>query len=364
MKLSFKENNGEYNQLCNIEFKGPNDTEWATLQAVELKEAASTYNISINTKNNYRYRIRVVDLNGKEYITNEVMAVNDAVSFGDPIEVEGGGTKYLGGNQLVNGSFDLGLYGWTNSTNAPMTAPYYQAVPIGGYNGTSYLQCYGNAAQAKHEQSIRTVFTFEDGDYVYVTAAGCNNGEGAASNQKIAVSYSKTNFGMADEVITMTETTKWYKQTGIAKITDSAIYLGIVLNHLNGTAQFDDFMVAKLFDTAEEALADALEWEKKRGEAFKAWNTQYEFLPSESNHASEESCVLFGANLVFLDDAERSLVVLAYCINLMSVQSAVKIQPSVVINITYRDSIGIILIAQQRQCSCGCRFQNSNTLFV
>ena len=281
MKLSFRENNGEYNQLCNIEYKSPNATEWETLQPVELKEAASNYNISINTKNNYRYRIRVVDLNGKEYVTNEVMAVNDAISFGDPIDVEGGGTKYLGGNQLVNGSFDLGLYDWTNSMNAQMTAPYYQAVPLGGYNGTSYLQCYGNATSAKHEQSIRRVFTFEDGDYIYVTAAGCNNGEGAATNQKIAVSYSKTNFGMADDVITMTETTKWYKQTGIAQISGSAKYLGIVLNNLNGTAQFDDFMVAKLFDTEEEAIADALEWEKKRGEAFKAWNTQYEFLNTE-----------------------------------------------------------------------------------
>ena len=280
MKLSFRENNGEYNQLCNIEFRTPNSTDWETLQAVELKETASNYTISINTKNNYRYRIRVVDLNGKEYITNEVMAVNDAVSFGDAIEAEEGVTKYLGGNQLVNGSFDLGLYGWTNSTGTPMEAPYYQAVPIGGYNGTSYLQCYGNATQVRNVQSIRTVFTFESGDYVYVTAAGCNNGTGAATNQKIAVSYSKTNFGMADNVITMTETTKWYKQTGVAKIQDGP-YLGIVLNNLNGTAQFDDFMVAKLFDTPEEALADALAWEKQRGEAFKAWNTKYEFLNTE-----------------------------------------------------------------------------------
>jgi hypothetical protein len=86
---------------------------------------------------------------------------------------------------------------------------------------------------------------------------------------------------MADDVITMTETTKWYKQTGVAKITSDAKYLGIVLNHLNGTAQFDDFVVAKLFDTEQAALDDALDWEKQRGEAFKAWNTEYEFLNTE-----------------------------------------------------------------------------------
>ena len=286
MKLSFRENNGEYNQLCNIEYKKPNTSAWETLEPVELKEVAANYNISINAKNNYRYRIRVIDLNGKEYVTNEVMAVDENLSFGDPVEVEGA-TMYLGGNQLVNGSFDLGLYDWTTGRNGELTAPYYQVVPVGGYNGTSYLQCYGNSDSEKNEQSIRKVFTFEEGDYLYVTAAGCNNGTDAA-RQKIAVSYSKSNFGAADNVLTMTSTTKWYKQTGTVRISD-APYLGIILYYLAGTAQFDDFMVAKLFETPEAAIADALEWEKKRGEAFKVWNTKYQFLNAEMDEAINQA---------------------------------------------------------------------------
>ena len=282
MQLSFKENNGEYNRLCNIEFRTPNSTTWETLEPVELKETAANYNLSINARSNYRYRIRVVDLNGKEYITNEVMAVDDNLSFGDPVEVEEG-TKYLGGNQLVNGSFDLGLYDWKTGINGLLAAPYYQSVPVGGYNGSSYLQCYGNSDVERNEQSVRKVITFEEGDYVYVTAAGCNNGSGASS-QKIAVSYSKSNFGMADDVLTMKETTKWYKQTGTVKIS-GALHLGIILCNLGGTAQFDDFMVAKLFDTPEAALADALECEKNRAEAFKTWNTEYTFLNTEMDDA-------------------------------------------------------------------------------
>jgi hypothetical protein len=59
MKLSFRENNGEYNQLCNIEYKKPNTSNWEILEPVELKEAAANYNISLNAKSNYRYRIRM-----------------------------------------------------------------------------------------------------------------------------------------------------------------------------------------------------------------------------------------------------------------------------------------------------------------
>ena len=281
MKLSFRENNGEYNQLCNIEYKKPNTSNWEILEPVELKEAAANYNISLNAKSNYRYRIRVVDLNGKEYITNEVMAVDDNISFGDPVEVEEK-TMYLGGNQLVNGSFDLGTYDWTTGRNGKLTAPYFQVVPVGGYNGTSYLQCYGNSTSEKTDQSVRKVITFNEGDYIYVTAAGCNNGSGFSS-QKIAVSYTSSTFGMADNILTMKETTKWYKQTGTIRISE-APYLGIILYYLGGTAQFDDFMVAKLFDTPEAAIADALEWEKKRGEAFKEWNTEYPFLNTEMDN--------------------------------------------------------------------------------
>ena len=46
---------------------------------------------------------------------------------------------------------------------------------------------------------------------------------------------------------------------------------------------------------------------------------------AESNHATEESCVLLRLNIILLDDTERCLIALADGINLMASQSTMEV---------------------------------------
>ena len=109
-----------------IQCKKAGTSIWTTVATVEQKEEAATYSETIDGVDGDKFRVRIVDLKGKERLTNEATAVNDNLTFGDDVTVvtsEGTKTMYLGGNILVNGSFDLGTTDWTNAAGEPLTAP-------------------------------------------------------------------------------------------------------------------------------------------------------------------------------------------------------------------------------------------------
>lgn len=270
--LEWEDKNGEYNQLMEIQCKKAGTSIWTTVATVEQKEEAATYSETIDGVDGDKFRVRIVDLKGKERLTNEATAVNDNLTFGDDVTVvtsEGTKTMYLGGNILVNGSFDLGTTDWTNAAGEPLSAPYYQVVPKGGIDGGSYLQCYGSSTSKTDAQSIVRYITLEKNACYYMEGAGCNT---SPSAQRFLTGISTTGINKRVE---FSEVSTWAKQGSACAITADNI-LGIQLTGLAGKAMIDNLMVAKLFDTKEEALADAKECEQKRFEAFKTYNT---FMP-------------------------------------------------------------------------------------
>ena len=278
--LRWHEMNGEYNQSMDIMVKTPGSVVFTKLQSVDLQEEEADYRVTIDGIAGNVYKIRVTDINKKTLYTNEATAVKDKLAFGDDITVALSEmelkTMYLGGNRLINGDFELGTTDWTNGKGEPITAPYFQIVPEAGINNSAFLQCYGNGSSNADAMAIRKVIDIEENTSYYVGAAGCHNNP---DKQQISVSTSNTTPGTIAR-IKFPNTSKW-AQMAASFTTTTQKYLWINLYELGGKAQFDDFKVCKLFDIQEEAMADALVWEKKRAEVFKAFNTQYKDLNEE-----------------------------------------------------------------------------------
>ncbi len=259
--LTWHEPNGEYNKSMEIQVREPNSSSWRTVQQVALKEEEADYEVSLAGMDGNRYRIRVMDVNSKERLTNEAYAVNESLSFGDGVTVlidNTPQTMYLGGNRLLNGDFLLGNQDWTNGVGEPIAPPYFEVVPEGGVDNSPFLQCYGNNTTAKHAQSLRKVMKLEPGSCYYVEGQGaqCN-----ANYQHIASSRYES---LENNIrVRFPEVSDWTSQASSFQVVDDTILL-IQLRGLAGMARFDEFRVCRLFPTRDEALADAYTFVQQR----------------------------------------------------------------------------------------------------
>lgn len=270
--LEWHEFNGEYNQSMDIMVKTPESVVFTKLQSVDLQEDEADYSVTVDGMSGNVYKIRVNDINKTALYTNEATAVNEKIDFGDEIVVVEDGTAktmYLGGNMLINGDFELGTIDWSNGQGEPLTTPYFQIVPEAGINNSAFLQCYGNGSTNTDATSIRKIIEIEENTSYYVAGAGCNNNP---DKQQISISTNNTAPGVIAR-IKFPNTTEWAKVASTFT-TSTQKYLWISLCSFSGKAQFDDFKLNKLFVTKEEAMADALLWEKKRAEAFKTFISQ------------------------------------------------------------------------------------------
>lgn len=272
--LTWHEPNGEYNRSMVIQQKLPGSTLWSTLKTVDQQEDAADYSETVEGLDGYRYRIWVTDLNNKTRYSNEASAVNDQLEAGDEVTTPDG-TMFLGGNRLTNGSFDLGLSDWENGAGEALDAPYYQCVPKGGIADGAYLQCYGSSTSATDARSIRKLMALQRDGYYYVSAAGCYNDP--ASQRISTTSLEKVELNVR---LQLPQVTEWAKQGTAFQVTTDTILL-IQLRNLGGKAQFDEFVVSRLFLTREEAQADALICARQRVAAFMAFNTQLPSLNAE-----------------------------------------------------------------------------------
>ena len=279
--LYWRDNNGEYNRSMEIEYKKSGATTWKKVADVEIHELPDDYAEIVDGIDGNIYRIHIIDLNGDEYYTNEATAVNEDLSFGDEVSVTLSDgtivTRYLGGNILVNGNFDLGYIDWKNGQGNQLAPPFFQVVPIGGYNNSSYLQCFGDCAGTARTDAtaILRVIPITRGDCFYVQAAGNNNGSGF-NTQQIGTGTSSR---VTKSLLKMSDITQWTKSSAAFQAGASNIL--ITMTNLGGKAQFDEMFVGKLWETKEEALADALQCEKNRVEAFKQFNTRFEELNND-----------------------------------------------------------------------------------
>lgn len=308
--LSWNEYNGEYNRSMEIQYCLPGTSQWRTLQEVTPQEAGGAYSVEVEGRDGYKYRVRLVDLNNKERLTNVATAVNEHLEYGDEITL-GEETLYLGGNLLVNGSFDLGTTDWTNGKGDALTAPYFQVLPVGGIDGGAYLQCYGGSSTDKNaKDAILKFVSLKSNAKYYVQAAGCHN---EPSYQRISTSsYASLE---TNPRISLPNVSVWAKQGASFEVTVDTILI-IQMRKLNGVAQFDDIMACQLFPTREEAMADALMHTIERLACFKQINTTYPAL----NSCLEALATTADANQ--LESAIQEAIALTQALNNLDKQSA------------------------------------------
>ena len=262
-RLSWRDSNGEFNQLMEIQMKDEQG-QWVVLDTIAQKEAASNYTYDIdNDDEDVIYRLHLIDLNGKEYYTY------DELELGDAFEIDGQ-VLYAGGNLFPNGDFDLGFTGWINGAGKPLSEPQFQAVGDGGYQGGAYLQSHLNGT-ASSVASIKTVVNLVAGEN-YVFRIVARNG-----SNYLKFSLSDNGSTLSKEVAKAANTTEWGVNT--FQFNAETYTYGILSCYaLAAKAQIDDVQLRQLFPTREAAIADGVEKARLRAEAQKAYNTEYSFL--------------------------------------------------------------------------------------
>ena len=262
-RLSWRDSNGEFNRLMEIQMKSASGL-WVALDTIPQKEVAANYTYDVdNSDENILYRLHLIDLNGKEYYTS------NELELGDAFEIDGQ-LYYAGANLLPNGDFNLGFTDWTNGALQPITEPQFQVVGDGGFQGGSYLQAHltGGVSSAA---SIKKIVNLTEGQN-YVFRIALRNG---GNNTRFYLSNDGST--LSKLVGKATNTTDWNVNTFTFN-TDTYTYGIITCATLAAKAQIDGVQLRQLFPTREEAIADGVEKIGLRVEAQKAFNTEYPFL--------------------------------------------------------------------------------------
>ncbi len=268
--LTWHEYNGEYNQGMVIQRKRLGSSQWETIETVTQKEDAADYRITIDGYDGDNFRISVSDMAGYTLLSNNATAVNENIQYGDAVTVVNGSEvtqKYLGGNILVNGDFQLGLTGWQNGAGEPLAAPYFQAVPLGSIDGSAFLQCYGHSTDKNGKQSVLKIVHLEKHTSYYIGASVCN----ANSSKQRFLTSTSTSYGI-NKRGDLPESGEWMNTATSFTIGEDSV-LFIQFASTDAKFMVDNIILHKLFDTKEEALADAKACALKEVEAFKAYNT-------------------------------------------------------------------------------------------
>ena len=265
--ITWKDPNGEYNQLMEVQRK-TRGGQWETIAVIDQKEAPSNYTyIDENAPEGAAYRVHLTDLEGVEYYTNDDLQAGDAVTFLT------GEKLFAGGNIIVNGEFDMGMYDWTAGNGTPIAMPYFQVVKKGGYNGGAYLQAYGSGG-IDHVASLKKVIPLKPNqDYLFSMAS-----RNAGSYLRLSLTEDGT--AETEIVARLATTTDWRKQsfTFSSGNFDKAL---LALRWLNANGQLDKIEIRPLFATREEAVADGVEKAKLVASAMCAANTSVQMLNND-----------------------------------------------------------------------------------
>ena len=269
--LTWQEYNGELNTTMQVERRPGEGQSWTTIATIEQKEEAAQYTFEDSeATNGCQYRVHIVDAHGKDRYTKQVMAASDDLQAGDAVNVDGQ-TKYIGGNIILNGDFDMGLWSWTNGEGKPLAQPWFQAVSAGGADGSFYLQSYGTG-NIDSEQSVKTLFEIEPQCDYYLSGASCNT----------TSVFTQFNYSVDGEKIVTTPvllslnntTNNWLTQF---KTFNSGEYSKVLASFrtMGAKTQVDQLMLCRLYDSQEEAIADGIDKARKKAQAFAEFNTLY-----------------------------------------------------------------------------------------
>ena len=277
ISLSWSEPNGEYNQSMVVQRKKANSSIWTTADTIQCLEEGGSYSVTYDAGVGDKFRVVLVDLKGKEHTSNEVTAVSSTLDAGDEIVV-GDATMYLGGNMLANGSFDFGTTGWTSGTGDALAAPYFEVIPVGGFGGGAYLQCYGGSTTATSAECVNVDVKLKPNCTYYAAAAGCLNNP---NYQRISTGSGTLETNVR---VQLQDVSDWAKQGASFTVTQDTL-CHIRIRNAAGVAQVDEFYVGRLYDNKADALADAFECAKNRVAAFAQWNTARPEVNDELNAA-------------------------------------------------------------------------------
>lgn len=272
--LKWDDKNGEMNSSMTVMRKAGTGKTWEVLSDIAIQEEAASYTFTDSAAMmGYQYQIVVKDANNQDRKSNTLMATSDELETGDAIEIDGQ-TKYLGGNIMVNGSFDMGFYGWFDGKGNTLSAPYFQVIPEGGNDDGAYLQAYGNGGLTS-EMAVHSVFAIQPQTNYYFSVASCNMPSGVGCQ-----------FGLCEEGMTApvaipvfinNTTDKWLTQFGTFN-SKANTQARVRLPNLGSKAQVDQMVLCQLFSTRDSAIVDGIAKMRLTAEAFVAYNTKYEYL--------------------------------------------------------------------------------------
>ena len=264
--LKWDDKNGEMNSSMSIMRKAGSGKAWEVLCNVAIQEDAASYTFT--------------DSNQDRKSTT-LMATSDELQTGDAIEIDGQ-TRYLGGNIMVNGSFDMGFYGWLDGKGNTLSAPYFQVIPEGGNDDGAYLQAYGNG-NLTSEMALHTVFTILPNTNYYFSVASCNMPSGY--DCKLGLSEEGMAAPAASPLFINNTTDKWLTQFASFN-SKSNTQARVRLFNLASKAQVDQMMLCQLFSTRDSAIADGIAKVRITAEAFKDYNTKYNYLNEDLTRIS------------------------------------------------------------------------------
>ena len=280
--LKWDDKNGEMNSSMSIMRKAGSGKAWEVLCNVALQEDAASYTFTDSAAMiGYQYQIVVKDANNQDRKSTTLMATSDELQTGDAIEIDGQ-TRYMGGNIMVNGSFDMGFYGWLDGKGNTLSAPYFQVIPEGGNDDGAYLQAYGNG-NLTSEMALHTVFTILPNTNYYFSVASCNMPSGY--DCKLGLSEEGMAAPAASPLFINNTTDKWLTQFASFN-SKSNTQARVRLFNLASKAQVDQMMLCQLFSTRDSAIADGIAKVRITAEAFKDYNTKYNYLNEDLTRIS------------------------------------------------------------------------------
>lgn len=280
--LKWDDKNGEMNSSMSIMRKAGSGKAWEVLCNVAIQEDAASYAFTDSAAMiGYQYQIVVKDANNQDRKSTTLMATSDELQTGDAIEIDGQ-TRYLGGNIMVNGSFDMGFYGWLDGKGNTLSAPYFQVIPEGGNDDGAYLQAYGNG-NLTSEMALHTVFTILPNTNYYFSVASCNMPSGY--DCKLGLSEEGMAAPAASPLFINNTTDKWLTQFASFN-SKSNTQARVRLFNLASKAQVDQMMLCQLFSTRDSAIADGIAKVRIMAEAFKDYNTKYNYLNEDLTRIS------------------------------------------------------------------------------
>lgn len=263
--ISWHDYDGEYNQVMEV-LRKERGGAWQTWQTIRPDDAEADYSVVDDSyAEGTRYRLHIQSFSGRDYYSSEDMEPGEAIETDN-------GLRYVGGNVIANGQFDMGLSGWTSGTGEPLAEPWFQVLP-NGIRGGHFLQAYANKGK-DDAGSLKTAFPIEPKQDYMLRLASRNAGEYIKLDARMKGESSDAN------KVTMKDRDYWNTKNTVFNSGDYNEAL-LAFRWLDAKGQLGEIQLCRLFPTREEAIADGVDKQRQRAEAVKAYNTQIPALNDE-----------------------------------------------------------------------------------